>query len=423
MKKISLLFFLSLFASSSNAQEISDAVRYATSELHGTARFVGMSGAFGALGGDLSSLNANPAGSAVFLTNQFGFTLSNYSTKNNSSYYGAEYYTCESSFEFNQIGSVFVIYNPDTNSDWKKLTLGFDYENTSNFDNNIFSQGTNPTSSVSNYFLSYANGIPLNILESSNYNQLNFSEQQAFLGYQGYIINPLLDEPNNFLYSSNVPGGGGYYQENYIGSSGYNGKLIFNAATQYKDKYYFGLNLNSNFVNYYQYTSFQESNKNSDSQGVKSLFFDNNLYTYGYGFSFQLGGIARVTDNIRLGLTYESPTWYELNDELRQTLSSTGYNYGNPPDPELSSTFVDSDYIMIYQPYDLQTPGKFTGSLAYVYKKIGLISFDYTYKDYGNTKYKNFNSNNSGVNNAISNTLGSASEFRLGAEYKINQIS
>jgi hypothetical protein len=40
-----------------------------------------MSGAFGALGGDLSSLNVNPAGSAVFSNNQMGLTLSNYNVK------------------------------------------------------------------------------------------------------------------------------------------------------------------------------------------------------------------------------------------------------------------------------------------------------------------------------------------------------
>ena len=53
------------------AQEMTtaDALRYAVDNLNGTARFRGISGAFGAVGGDLSALNVNPAGSLFFKNN------------------------------------------------------------------------------------------------------------------------------------------------------------------------------------------------------------------------------------------------------------------------------------------------------------------------------------------------------------------
>ena len=405
------------------SQEISDAVRYANNNLTGTARFTALSGAFGALGGDFSALNVNAAGGAVFLRNQIAFTFSNYSVQNNTDYFGTNVSARKTNFDINQIGSVFVFYNRKTDSDWKKFTIAFNYENSNNFDNVIYSQGVNPNNSVANYFLSYANGLPLNLLEDSLYSQLNYQQQQGFLGYQGYIVDPVTTLPENELYVSNVPNGGNYYQENHLESSGNNGKLVLNMASQYKDRFFFGLNLNSNFVNYYQYTSFSESNANSESKGVRSLLFENDLYTYGYGFSFQLGAIAKVTNDLRFGLSYESPTWYELNDQLLQTLSSRGFNYGNPPDPNLSSTVVDSKTVMVYQPYNLHTPGKFTTSLAYVFKKSGLISFDYTYKDYSNTKYTPNNYNNSSVNQAMSTSLNTTAEFRVGAEYRIKQLS
>jgi hypothetical protein len=84
------IFLLALGLSINNArsQDISDAMRYAQDNLTGTARYRAMSGAFGALGGDLSSLNVNPAGSAVFSNNQMGLTLSNYNVKNNANYFG-----------------------------------------------------------------------------------------------------------------------------------------------------------------------------------------------------------------------------------------------------------------------------------------------------------------------------------------------
>ena len=83
MKKLllSIIFGSSLLAT---AQETTtnDALRYAVNNLTGTARFRAMSGAFGALGGDFSALNVNPAGSVVFSNHQLGLTLSNFNIKN-----------------------------------------------------------------------------------------------------------------------------------------------------------------------------------------------------------------------------------------------------------------------------------------------------------------------------------------------------
>jgi long-subunit fatty acid transport protein len=62
--------------------------------------------------------------------------------------------------------------------------------------------------------------------------------------------------------------------------------------------------------------------------------------------------------------------------------------------------------------------------LAYVFNKKGLISFDYSFKDYGNTEYSiERDSRNEFVNSDISKQLTGASEFRIGGEYKIKAMS
>lgn len=423
MKKSLLLIIAGLSFSAVQSQEIPDALRYAQDNLSGTARFRAMSGAFGALGGDLSSMNVNPAGSVIFANNQVGITLSNFNSNNNSDYFGTKTSENNSSFDLNQAGAVFVFNDPQSKSGWKKFAVAVNYDNANQFDNSLFSAGTNPTHSIAGYFLSYANanatqgGILLSSLKNSYYEELNFQDQQAFLGYQGYVINPVdATNLNNDTYVSNVPAGGNYYQENAVVANGYNGKLAFNFATQYQDTFYFGLNLNSHFTDYTQTSRFYETNSNNLTTGLKSMHFNNELYTYGSGFSFQLGAIAKVTKEFRLGLAYESPTWYRLNDQLRQTLSSQGYDY--------AKTVVASDFIIYYRPYNLQTPGKWTGSLAYVFGKKGLISFDYALKDYSNTKYTPKNdSNNTSINQAMSNILQNTGELRIGAEYRIKQWS
>jgi len=423
MKKIFGIFIATLTVATIQAQDINDAMRYAQDNQTGTARFRAMGGAFGALGGDFSAINVNPAGSSVFANNQVGATLGSFNTKNNSNYFGTKTSENDSNFDIIQAGGVYVFENEDRKSDWKRFTIAINYENMKNFDNTVYSVGTNPTNSIANYFLSYANGVPLSTADGSDYNfgNMYFNEQQAYLGYQSYMINSTDDSnPNNTNYTSNVPVAN-YFQENLVESSGYSGKLAFNFSTVYKDKLMIGINLNSHFTDFRQLSSFYEENDYNNTTTtdlIKRVRFSNDLYTYGNGFSFQLGTIYKATKEFRIGFAYESPTWYRLNDELRQNIVAVRGNV----DGELAAQIVDPQTTMVYEAYRLQTPGKWTGSLAYVFGKKGLISFDYARKDYSATKFQP-KSDFTNTNNLMSNVLTSTNEFRVGAEYKIEKFS
>lgn len=422
MKKYILLLITIITVNIIQAQEIRDALRYSQENLNGTARFRAMSGAFGALGGDLSSINVNPAGSAIFANNQLGFTLNNTSINNNSNFFDNTTSVKDSSFDLNQAGGVFVFKNQNKLNNWKKFSVAINFENTNVLNNSIYSAGTNPSNSIANYFLSYANGVPLNVLEDSNYDELGHGAQQAFLGYQGYIINPVNNNSTNTNYTSNVPAGGSYYQENTITAKGYNGKLSFNAATSFKDKLYIGVNLNSHFVDFRQSSRFYEDNEAplTPDYTVSRVQFDNDLYTYGTGFSFQLGAIAKLSKELRLGIAFESPTWLRLNDEFTQKLIGVSANTSE----ELAPDVVNPNTTNYYEPYKLQTPSKWTGSMAYVFGKKGLISVDYAIKDYSSIQFKpNSDPYYRTLNNKMNGLLNSASELRLGAEYKIEAWS
>lgn len=422
MKKYILLLITIITVNIIQAQEIRDALRYSQENLNGTARFRAMSGAFGALGGDLSSINVNPAGSAIFANNQLGFTLNNTSINNNSNFFDNTTNVKDSSFDLNQAGGVFVFKNQNKSNNWKKFSVAINFENTNVLNNSIYSAGTNPTNSIANYFLSYANGVPLNVLEDSNYDELGHGAQQAFLGYQGYIINPVNNNPTNINYTSNVPSEGNYYQENTITTKGYNGKLSFNAATSFKDKLFIGVNLNSHFVDFRQSSRFYEDNEAplTPDYTVSRVQFDNDLYTYGTGFSFQLGAIAKLSKELRLGIAFESPTWLRLNDEFTQKLIGVSANTSE----ELAPDVVNPNITNYYEPYKLQTPSKWTGSMAYVFGKKGLISVDYAIKDYSSIQFKpNSDPYYRTLNNKMNTLLNSASELRLGAEYKIEAWS
>jgi hypothetical protein len=415
MKKHISILILGFISFTSQSQGIDNALLYAQDNLDGTARFSAISGAFGVVGGDFSAISVNPAGAAIFANNQVGITLGNYNVKNNSDYFGTNNSENRNAFKINQFGGIFVFNNSDSKSNWKKFTLAINYQNTNNYNNSLISIGTNPNNSVTNYFASVANSIrvPVTTLENYYYDELTLREQIAFLGYQGYLINANLP----LGYSPNIDAGN-FYQESFIESKGYNGKVAFNIATQYKDRFYFGLNLNAHFTDYRKVSNFYEENDNS-SNGLRYLEFETDLHTYGNGFSMQMGAIAKVTKSFRAGLSYQSPTWYTLTDELLQTISTTGFT-GSTTNPDANP---DSNVLVTYEPYKLKTPGKWTGSLAYVFGKKGLLSVDYSVKDYSSTKYRPDDSFFSPTNSVMKNSLTLSNELRIGGEFRIKQWS
>ena len=67
-----------------------------------------------------------------------------------------------------------------------------------------------------------------------------------------------------------------------------------------------GINLNSNNFNYRQSTFLNETNNNPGGS-ISYVGFQNDLYTYGGGFSAQIGAIAKITNSLRIGATFDTP--------------------------------------------------------------------------------------------------------------------
>tara|TARA_A100000171_G_C2130483_1_gene146339 strand:+ start:687 stop:2162 length:1476 start_codon:yes stop_codon:yes gene_type:complete len=409
-----------------NAQNVSDGLRYATENTNGTARFNALSGAFGALGGDLSAIGINPAGSAVFLNNSASISFSSSNIENEATYFNTITQSEDNDISLNQAGIVFVFDIGKDESPWRKITLGLNYNNTQNFDNDLFFRG-NGNTSIANFFTEQAQGISLDLLQlqsgesiSSLYNFLGETQgvaaQNAFLGYQAFIFDPVSDNPSNTQYVSNVANGT-FNQEYSVLTRGYTGKYTFNIATQYEDNFFFGINLNSHAIDYQRSTFLYETNNNTGSS-VNAIGFENNLSVLGAGFSAQLGAIAKL-ENFRVGLTYDTPTWYEISEETTQYLETQ-----RTQDNQTITEIIDPNVLNVFENYNLQTPGKITASTAYIFGEKGLLSFDYSYKDFSNIEFRPENDPFFALQNtAINNQLTGASTLRLGGEYRINQLS
>ncbi|KAA5535898.1 OmpP1/FadL family transporter [Paenimyroides baculatum] len=431
MKKIYLPLLAVCGFLQTQAQEFNpaDAIRIGTQQVNGSARFNAMGGAFGALGGDVSALQINPAGSALFNYNNFSFTGNVQIQKNNSLFNGSSSTAKESDLNLSNFGAVFVIDSKNQDQALKKVTIGLSYNSNARFNDRYFSSGMS-NQSVTNYFLDHANfgnnggSIPLDYVQTREgesitelYDFLNtvqngFSAQQAMLAYQGYLIND-----NGTNYSLNGAGSS-FYQENETYITGFNNQLTGNVGFDINKKLYLGANLNVHFVDYLTSSAIYEENRSAITDGYQKLLFNNQTYTYGSGFSFNVGGIFKATEELRIGASYQSPTWMSLQDEFSQSLQTNILESG-----VVQNYNINPNLVTLYNKYSVKNPGSISGSLAYVFGTKGLLSVDYIRKDYSTTEYSASGANYNSTNKYYQDMMKATNEFRVGGEYRIDRVS
>ncbi len=426
-KSILITAILTLCGIVSNAQTVADGLSFNSSITQGTARFRALSGAFGALGSDLSATGINPASSTIFANHYVSFSLDTSHLDNEANYFGTTATNSDSDFSINQAGIALVFESAD--SPVNKFSIGFNYDSNRNYDNQLLIRGVSDTS-VSNYFLNNANGFELRNFQTLNNESvsdlyqflgeepgLGFAAQQGLLGFQSFLIDPL--DPanaNNVDYISNT-GTGTFNQQQLLTTQGYQGKFTFNGAFELNKRFSFGLNVNTHIVDKERRTEFRENNSNANAT-VTDVRFENFLTTEASGISLQLGTLIKITNSLRAGLSYESPTWFTVDETLTQSISSnrlTGTGTINE--------IVAPNVINIYAPYNLRTPGGFSGSLAYIFGDAGLLSVDVSSKDHRNLRFSDVNGDPFVNNNTFADdNLQTALTYRVGGELKIKNL-
>lgn len=426
MRKLFVLC-IAFLCSYVNAQNINDVVRFSTEDIQGTARFQSMAGAFGAVGGDLSSLNINPAGAAIFNYSEFTITGTTSNRDNDALFGNNSLNTDRNTSDINQAGAVFV-FKSTNESPWRKISIGANYDIATNFDNRFFASGTT-NQGIDNYFLNFAQGQALgNLRVQTDLGEriddayldigrsLGFGAQQAFLGFQSGILSPIEDTDENTSFVSNAQFSS--LNQTYAQSTnGLNSKFNFTLAGQYKKNLYLGASLNFHNIFFEKLSTITETGFDADSE-IQSTSFNNFLQTEGSAFSFSLGAIAKLTNNIRIGGSYQSPTWFTLTDNISQSINT------DSPVANVDLNLIDFSLVSFFERYRIKSPSKLTGSAAIIFGKRGLLSFDYGFQDFSRAELGPTNDPIFAVeNDIISEQLGIVNTFRIGGEYRIKQIS
>ena len=200
------LFFL-FFCIIIQGQNIDDAISLTFENNNGNARFSSMSGAFSSLGGNLSAISINPASSSVFELSRLGFTL-NGDRKDVESSFSNSSSSVNSNY-FNFQGGIVYVFKNYGEGKFRKFSFGINNQNTNDYNFDQLVKGRS-SFSVDRFFLNNSIGYNLNDVSVGSNETINgvyrwlgqnygYSSQQAFLGFQSYLLD--YDNQNNSFYS------------------------------------------------------------------------------------------------------------------------------------------------------------------------------------------------------------------------------
>lgn len=410
---------------SAKAQSAADALNFSQSFNGGTARFVGMGGAFGALGGDFSSLSYNPAGLGVYRSSEFTITPSFKKRNVSSDYNGTNGKDTRNRLGIDNLGFVFS-YKPNNQSERGliNLNLAIGYNRTNDFYVNSMARGSNSVNSIMDYFAILANGNSIDDMSfppssdpNNNYNPYLDSDAPwgAIMAWNTYLINPTL---NVNEYEAALNGGDGVFQKNTISNKGTAGDYVLSLGANFSQKLYLGVTFGLTNINYNSSTVFSEDAFPSNDtiyNGDRFNFSDyyQNYETSGNGYNLKIGAIYKPIDGLRIGLALHTPTYYKMLDTYSYSMFSS-LKYGTSTSDTPNSRYE----------YNLETPLKFIGSAAYVLKDIGLLSVDIEHVNYSTMRFRDggdgydYSKENEDINDAYK----SVNNIKIGTEIKVNNI-
>lgn len=412
---IKLLTIAMLVPFSMQAQDLADALRYSNLQAQGTARAGAMGNAFGALGGDFTSVSINPAGLGVYRSGELTLTPAFGQVSVESNYLGNSMDDNLYNFSFNNLSYVAAIETRNTSeSGMVNFNIGIGYNRLKDFNSEMIAGVGNANNSFLDYVTSYANANNFNPDGNKSYTS-DFYEQLA------WDTDLLLRENETGIYWHDLEEAGyGQLQRKSISRQGSVDEYSLAMGMNFNHKLYLGASLGVTDVYYKESSRLLEEDTNGSIPFFNEMEFDSYLRTTGTGYNGKLGIIYKPTQQIRLGASVHTPTFYNLNDVFETSMySSVTYEDGE------TATYDEISPYSEYN-YDLETPMRATLSGAFVIAKKGLLSVDYEFVDYGSASLRRGGDGYDFVdeNGEIAEAYKSVGNLRLGGELKVtNEIS
>ena len=346
---------LALFTMSAAAQETYQSANLVTTDLNGTARYVGMGGAMEALGADISTMSTNPAGIGLFrrpVINMSAGLVTQTDADTHLSINGssADFDGDKTKLSFDQLG---FVYSRRVGRR-SYLNFGFNYHKSRNFNQilsavgGLYNASQNKLTAMKYDYLkhesSYVQNLAWNAVDANYSNMMAYDkdlDQYDFMNGTAYMF--------------------GQYQKGYIG------ECDFNISGNINERVYLGLTIGVHDVNYRSDSYYTEDLEGGGfSEGLEYMKID------GTGFDLKLGAIFRPVEEspFRIGVYVNSPIFYDLEMDAGHGLYMT------------DNTNEAESWNDLYYDFKINTPWKFGVSLGHTVGNFLALGATYEYSDY-----------------------------------------
>ena len=409
MKKyIFTLFIATLISLQGHTQNAVDALRYSQLYTGGTARYMAMGGAFGALGGDFTSLSNNPGGLGIYKSSEFNFTPSIHVGSSNSLYNGYTGNDSKTNFAIGNVGYVYTkrLSSRSNQPGFRHFQFAMGLNRLNDYNRRMVMAGENTENSLLDTYVQFADGIFYKDIENNRGGLYGFDLYPAWWTY-------LLDaDTATSKYFSPIPNGG-TMQRKIMEQWGSMNEWSFGFGTNYQDILYLGMSFNIPWIRYFEKSTYSETDIADTIYDFNKFNVYDRLETRGTGFNLKFGFIVRPVDFLRIGGAIHTPSWFNMRDYY---------------DCSMESYFDNGDYYTQASPYGnfrykLTTPLRLQGSLAFIIGQYGLISGEYEYVDYSNTKFRSVDYDYFHENNDISTSYVQGHNIKVGTEWRSGPFS
>ena len=418
-----------------HAQSAVDMLQVTQPDFRGTARFMGMGGAFTALGGDLSTLNQNPAGIGVYRRSEIGVTLG--VDIHDSKAQGGTGNT-KTRFSCNNFG---YVGTANLSSDVMPVfAWGVTYNRSASFDRLTNTPYLQPTgTSLSNYIAAYTNGTESSVLGfGKDYNPYRDSDADwlSILAYNSMLINQQ-DGSTNMYY--------GQYQPNMtvgdagltVRERGYTDEYTINFGGNISNVVYWGLGIGITDMDYRRDAYYTESmsgaysyTKTAGMINDADAGFDLSNYKHidGSGWNLSFGLIFKPIQEIRIGAAIHSPTYWSLNYEYDATVNANYFDPQAEKGPD-NPTVVEEYTDFASRDWKLRSPWRFMAGVSAVLGSNAIISVDYERVAYNDMTLKYAHYDGYGyltdyvdapeITQDVHKYCQASNILRVGAEYRV----
>lgn len=405
-------------------------------DVAGTARSMGMGGAFTSLGADMASLGYNPAGFGMYQRNEISVSLGLGITRAKN--YNAYNYGDNNSVRcaINNVGASFKVY--ESSGALTAINFAFGYNKTADYNYDISYDGPATISSLADAFadIANANGLVLNANNKITDRNGNYDYDMdpyywsTVMGYKGGLINL----GSNGWYPDEIAPGAQMSQYTNLSSRGSAGEFSFAFGFNISNIVYLGASLDVQSISrkqsiyYSEYINYAEGaqpDATAYPYQLQQFELGQSVSVNGSGVGAKFGVVVRPIKALRIGFAVHTPTYYSLAYRYSASLSSVARNAGGVPDAQGNVNdylYADEDTPVLQDGGEYRwtytTPTRLLVGVSYAIGQYAVLSVDYQYDAYRALKLNYSPADTGYTNDTFRHNLRGTHTVRAGVEAK-----